>query len=123
MTDNSTIELQTNLEEGEVSSSLKWEGELKRFDIPWINIPALYFAVFLSFPYSFTGITDFVESRAEQIQSEMTRSVSSQRRIGQRVSRSDALRIVRNILVQAERERLKIAEHEAEIGMQWEENL
>lgn len=42
-----------------------------------------------------------------------------QKIIGRFVSRSEALRIARQILEQAERERLAIAEYEAARGIQW----
>ncbi len=41
--------------------------------------------------------------------------------IGRIVSRSEALRLARQILVNAERERLAVAEFEAARGIQWEE--
>ena len=40
--------------------------------------------------------------------------------IGRFISRAEALRIAREILEQAERERLVIAEYEAARGIQWE---
>lgn len=41
--------------------------------------------------------------------------------IGRIVSRSEALRLARQILINAERERLAVAEFEAARGIQWEE--
>lgn len=41
--------------------------------------------------------------------------------IGRFISRSEALRIARQILVSAEQERLQLAEWEAKRGIQWEE--
>jgi hypothetical protein len=124
MGDNSTIELQTNFEEPEVNASGKWDGGFKR-SILWSNLPAFYLAGLLLLPFSVSETTSVLSSRVvEQIQSEATRSVFSfQRRIGRQVSRSDALRIVKNILVQAEQERLEVAEFEAERGLQWDEEL
>ncbi len=42
--------------------------------------------------------------------------------IGRIVSRSEALRLARQILINAERERLAVAEFEAARGIQWEED-
>ena len=41
--------------------------------------------------------------------------------IGRPISRVEALRIVRQILEQAERERIEMAEFEAARGIQWED--
>lgn len=41
--------------------------------------------------------------------------------IGRVVSRSEALKLARQILIDAERERLAVAEFEADRGFQWEE--
>lgn len=41
--------------------------------------------------------------------------------IGRFISRSEALRVARQILVSAEQERLQLAEWEAKRGIQWEE--
>lgn len=43
--------------------------------------------------------------------------------IGKVISQTEALHIVRNILENAEKERLKIAEYEAERGIQWENEV
>jgi len=42
--------------------------------------------------------------------------------IGRFISRSEALRVARQILVSAEQERLQLAEWEAKRGIQWEED-
>ncbi len=89
----------------------------KFLNMPHIaNVAGLIFLLTVS---PVTAITDPWLVERQRRNSVVTMSIY-QEVLGRFISRAEALRIAREILEQAERERLVIAEYEAARGIQWE---
>ena len=121
--DLSTIDVQTRLEETDVSASGVWIAcSEKRPNTPWMTgrlgqFAGIVLAIAAS-PATATNDYWFWERRQRD---SSTVAWISESVIGRRISRREALRITRQILARAERERMELAEWEAERGILWEE--
>ena len=122
--DVATIDLETGSETTDFSSSGPWrEGSFmpqNRWGIGKLaQIAGLILAIAAS---PSTAITDywFLESRRRNA---LTASWVVEGMIGRPISRTQALRIARQVMERAERERLELADWEAKRGIQWEQDL
>ena len=121
-----TVELETGLSETDISSSGVWRGndDEGRPEAMWIPVQTwLGLEVGVILPVAVppaTAVTDywFNEERRHVAH---TATWVSEGMIGRSISRSEALRISRQIIERAEWERFQLAEWEAERGIQWEE--
>ena len=118
-----TVDLQTNFSEVDVSSLGVWSGsdDESRLKVIWNAGRILASAGILGFVVSTaTAVSDnwFLE---KQKRVAITAPGVSERVIGRSISRSEALRISRQIIERAEWERIQLGEWEAERGLQWEE--
>lgn len=106
----------------EAPSTGLWRESHAKQPAKFLDMPHIAKVVGLAFSLTVspvTAITDpwLVERRRRD--DVVTMSIY-QKVLGRFVSRAEALRIAREILEQAERERLVIAEYEAARGIQWE---
>lgn len=116
--DFTTIDLQTESFAADISASGSWSKSfVKRPEASWWRLVQL--GVLLSIAASpATAVPDYWFFERRRDPSATVRWVLEA--IGQAISRMEALEIARQILNEAERERLVFAEWEAKGGIQWE---
>ncbi len=121
--DHASMDLQIGSPETDVSSSGVWSGSYaKRPETIWKigrfgQVAGMVLAIAAS---PATAISDywFWERQRRDVS---TAAWVLEAVIGRAISRAEALRIARQILERAERERIEIAEWEARRGIQWGE--
>ena len=121
--DLSTIDLQTGAPETDISASGVWtESFVERPDAPWKigRLGQIAGAVLVITASPATATVDYWSWEGRRRDSSTVTWVLGAV-IGRPISRAEALRISRQILERAERERIELAEWEAERGIQWEE--
>lgn len=121
--DYTTMDLQIGTAETDVSASGFWSDNYAERPDTIRRVPrfALIAEVVLTIATSpVTAVPDFwfLERRRRDV-STLARSLEGV--IGRPISRSEALQIALHILERAERERIQLAEWEAERGIQWED--
>lgn len=123
MTNASTADLQAEMLEPDVAATGSWgESYTRRPENVW-SIPRLaqitgFVLSLVASPATAVADTWFIERRRRDA---ATTVWILQEAIGRPITRAEALRIARQVLEQAERERLEIAEFEAARGIQWED--
>ena len=118
-----TIDLQVELSETDISSSGVWsKSYVKRPEPTWNfyrlgQIAGMVLAIAASPP---TATSDYwLWDRRRRDASSV--ALVFEGVIGRAISRAEALRIARQIIECAERERIQLAEWQAKRGIQWEE--
>ena len=122
--DLTTIDFQVELSETDISSSGIWsKSYVKRPETSWnlYRLGQIAGIVLVTAASPATAAPDywFWDRRRRDVS---TISLAFDGVIGRPISRTEALRIARQIIKCAEQERIQLAEWEAERGIQWEED-
>ena len=122
--DLTTIDFQVELSETDISSSGIWsKSYVKRPETSWnlYRLGQIAGIVLVTAASPATAAPDywFWDRRRRDVS---TISLAFDGVIGRPISRTEALRIARQIIECAEQERIQLAEWEAERGIQWEED-
>jgi len=117
-----TIDIQTGSAGADVSASGAWsESFNRRQEIPWMRgwfvWPAGRVLAVAASPA--TAIRDYWFLERQRRDTSRVAGIF-EGVIGRPISRAEALRVASHILEQAERERVELAEWEAQRGVQWE---
>lgn len=115
-----TIDLQVESSETDISSSGVWsKSYVKRPETSWNlwRVGQVVGIVLVTAASPATTTSDYWPRRRDVA----TVALVFENVIGKSISRTEALRIARQIIECAEQERIQLAEWEAERGIQWEE--
>ena len=123
MSNYSTVNFQPKLPETDTASTEAWnKNNVNRLEQGW-HIPKLgqvagVVLALITSPVTNVPETWFIEKKRRDtaITVRIIQEIS-----GRRISRAEALRIVRQILERANRERIELAQWEARQGIQWED--
>ncbi len=122
--DLATIDLQVELSETDIASSDAWsKSHVKRPETRWnfYRLGQIAGIVLVTAASPATAAPDywFWDRRRRDVS---TISLAFDGVIGRPISRTEALQIARQIIENAEQERIQLAEWEAERGIQWDED-